>query len=331
MPGYDRTGGEADTAEEEELTLWAVLYTDPWYELRLLRHVGNGTVELPPGEVSPAVALREQVEGFRPSAELCAELEQAGLADAFDEALAALLAAPEFDEAAKTANADLLEHRKAVARAVVARALAAADVAVDGATRDTLVEHFIGELHGYGKGISRWLARPFTGIASQAVTRLVGRRRGTITDATAPAAGDILRYQARGEGIRAVIRQAILDADADNVTLLAHSLGGIACVDLLVTSNIPQVDRLITVGSQAPFLYEIGALASLEPPEPLPEHFPSWLNIYDPRDFLGYVGQEVFPGRVTDIEVDNRQPFPQAHSAYWGNSEVWAAVGDFLA
>jgi hypothetical protein len=33
--------------------------------------------------------------------------------------------------------------------------------------------------------------------------------------------------------------------------VLAHSLGGIAAVDLLVLVWIPQVDRLATVGSQA--------------------------------------------------------------------------------
>jgi hypothetical protein len=308
------------------------LYTDPWYELRLLRHVRDGGAELPPGVESPAVTLRRQIEGFRCSPELRADLERPGLVRAFDEALAALLAAPEFDEAAETAPCDdPLEHRQAVARAVMARVLATTDGAVDGETRDALVERFADELHGYGRGMVTWLARPFKGIASHAVTQLMSRRRGSIADATAPVAGDILRYQVRGEGIRAAIRQAIMDTRAETVTLLAHSLGGIACVDLLVASNIPEVDRLVTVGSQAPFLYEIGALKSLEPPEQLPDHFPLWLNIYDPRDFLAYVGQPVFPGRVADVEVDNRQPFPQAHSAYWANRAVWAAVGEFLA
>jgi pimeloyl-ACP methyl ester carboxylesterase len=263
--------------------------------------------------------------------ELVAELERTWLAAAFRAAVVALLAAPELDESAETATPDLLEHRKAIARALVAYSLTAVEVDVDGETRDALVERITNELHGYGRGISNWLARPFKGLASRTVTRMVGRRRGSVTDAAAPAAGDILRYQARGAGIRAAIRQAISDTRADRVTILAHSLGGIACVDLLVMTDIPEVDRLVTVGSQAPFLYEIGALVSLEPPEKLPARFPDWLNIYDPRDFLGYVGEGVFPGRVTDVLVDNGQPFPQSHSAYWGNRAVWAAVGDFLA
>lgn len=331
VPDYGRTGGDAQTAEEE-LALWAVLYTDPWYELRLLRTVSDAAADWRPGVESPAVQLREQVERFRPSSELRAELEGAGLLEAFDGALAALLAAPEFDEAAATAlGDDPIDHRQAVARAVMAYVLVTTGIEIDGETRDAILVRFIDELRGYGRGIGERLARPFKGIASHTATQLVGRRRGSITDAAAPAAGDILRYQARGEGIRSAIRQAIRDTRADQVALLAHSLGGIACVDLLVASKIPEVDRLVTVGSQAPFLYEIGALASLEPPEPLPSHFPLWLNIYDPRDFLAYVGQLIFPGRVTDVAVDNRQPFPQTHSAYWGNRAVWTAVREFLA
>ncbi len=328
VPRYEQTrGGEV---VEEELALWAVLYTDPWYELRLLRYAGDEPTNLPPGTVVPAAALRQQVRAFVPSPQLRAEWEQAGLAGAFDDALAALVASAEFDEAAETAGADPVEHRKAVARAVVAHALVATDAPLDGETRDALVERLTDELHGYGKGIGDWLARPFKGVAARTVTRLVGRRRGSVTDAVAPAAGDILRYQARGQGIRDAIRQAIADTRAERVAVLAHSLGGIAAVDLLVATDVPQADRLITVGSQAPFLYEIGALTSLEPPEQLPGHFPAWLNIYDPRDFLGYVGRGVFPGRVSDVEVDNRQPFPQAHSAYWGNRAVWEAVSGFL-
>lgn len=331
IPDYDLTRGGLGTAEEEDLALWAVLYTDPWYELRLLRYAGDGATDLPPGTPSPALALREQVRTFRASPELRADLEDVGITRAFGEAIAALLEAPEFDQAAETAPADPLEHRSAVARAILAHALVSADLTTDGDTRDAVLERFIDELHGYGKGLGELLARPFKGIAARGVTHLVGRRRGSVTDGTAPAAGDILRYQAKGEGIRAAIRQAIADTRSDKVALLAHSLGGIACVDLLVCSEIPEVDRLITVGSQAPFLYEIGALSSLQAPEPLPDRFPAWLNIYDPRDFLAYVGQGVFPGRITDLEVDNRQPFPQAHSAYWSNRAVWSAVSDFVA
>jgi hypothetical protein len=103
-------------------------------------------------------------------------------------------------------------------------------------------------------------------------------------------------------------------------------LGGIACVDLLVKECLENVALLVTVGSQAPFLYEINALHSLEFGEPLPEHFPVWLNIYDLRDFLSYVGANVFPNKVQDVLVDSKQPFPRSHSAYWENPATWKAI-----
>jgi hypothetical protein len=63
-------------------------------------------------------------------------------------------------------------------------------------------------------------------------------------------------------------------------------------------------------------------------PHPLPDHFPkSWLNIFDPRDFLSYMGAKVFGDtRVRDIEVDNKESFPESHGAYWANAEVWNAI-----
>ena len=128
-----------------------------------------------------------------------------------------------------------------------------------------------------------------------------------------------------------MVADAVAGDPGRPVTLLAHSLGGIACVDALIEEPIPGVERLVTVGSQAPFFYEIDALAALPYGKPLPDQFPAWLNIYDRRDFLSYIAAGVFPGRVTDQRVDNGQPFPQAHSAYWRNDAVWRHIGGFLA
>jgi hypothetical protein len=46
----------------------------------------------------------------------------------------------------------------------------------------------------------------------------------------------------------------------------------------------------VTLGSQSPFLYEIGALWSLPYGKGLPESFPRWLSVYDLADLLSYVG-----------------------------------------
>jgi hypothetical protein len=340
IPDYAETGGNGNPPEEEDLALWAVLYTDPWYEMRLLSNWPTDGGELAPGKVPPSVRFREQIENFVPSAELGQLLDSYDLGRHFDDACASLHAAPEFRRLADAATEENMnEFRKAVARALVAATIVSAEESgappIDGATRDMIVAAVIADLHGYGMGIATWLVRPFKGVAQRAVTRGVTRRRGALSDATSPAAGDIMRYQARGSGVRGYIRQVVADATAGHpgrpVTLLAHSLGGIACVDALIEEPIPDVARLVTVGSQAPFFYEIDALAALPYGEPLPDRFPAWLNIYDGRDFLSYIAAGVFPGRVTDRRVDNGQPFPQAHSAYWRNAVVWEHIRGFLA
>ena len=151
-------------------------------------------------------------------------------------------------------------------------------------------------------------------------------------DGVSPVAGDILLYQARGKGLRDFIRERIQATRAE--VILAHSLGGVACVDLLIEKPEPSVKLLITAGSQAPYFYEINALQSLEfnatpatPPESrLPPEFPRWLNLYDRRDFLSFVGAGLFGARVTDVLVNNRQPFPHSHGAYWTNEQTWDAI-----
>lgn len=339
IPSYNETGGDGPSPTEENLALWAVLYTDPWYEMRLLGDWPADNGEVAPGQTTPSGRLREQIENFLPSDESSQLLALYDLRSDFDAAYTALLGAPELDRALDTVTeATLNEHRKAVARALVAFMMVGAEGSgappIDGAIREEIVASLIDDLHGFGLGVAAWLTRPFKGIAGNMVTQRIARKRGVLTDATSPAAGDIIRYQVRGSGIRRYIRQVVADAIAvdphPSVTLLAHSLGGIACVEALIEEPLPGVDRLITVGSQAPFFYEIDALASLSYGEPLPDHFPAWLNIYDDRDFLSYIGAGVFPGRVTDQQVDNGQPFPQAHSAYWRNDAVWQHIGASL-
>lgn len=341
IPRYDETGGDDPSPAEENLAQWAVLYTDPWYEIRLLGDwPSDDEGELAPGQESASDRLTEQIEDFVPSEPLGELLARHDLGSDFEAACAALRDAPEFERAAETAtDATLNEYRKAVARALVAFTMVRAEDAgappLNGATRDEIVDAVTDDLHGFGMGLAGWLTRPFKGIAMSMVTQWATRKRGAVTDATTPMAGDIIRYQARGSGMRRYLRQVVEDAVADDpdpsVTLIGHSLGGIACVDTLIEAPIPGVRRLITVGSQAPFFYEIDALCSLSYGQPLPGHFPAWLNIYDGRDILSYIGAGVFPGRVTDRRVDNGEPFPRAHGAYWGNDAVWKHIGEFLA
>lgn len=333
IPGYSESGGAAPSETDQLMALWSILYTDPWYELRLLRNMPV-TGHTPFGQEPPSVLLRRAVEEYVPSTALKAQLAEAELDAYFEDALSALRRASEFQQAAATAPADPLEHRRAIARAVVAYAIIAAEEAgqppVSGAIRDAIVERLTNELHGFGLGVGEFLLRPFKGLAQRMITNKLTGDRGSISDAAAPTAGDILRFLAKGDMVREFIGQSISDVKDGPVVLVGHSLGGIMCVDLLIRRSIPQVSTLVTVGSQAPFLYEIGALPSLEPPEPLPQHFPAWLNIYDHRDILSYVGASVLGDRITDVRVDNGQPFPQAHSAYWSNPKLWDEVSRVL-
>ncbi|MER5757426.1 hypothetical protein [Streptomyces sp. NPDC002088] len=256
--------------------------------------------------------------------------------DELDEALRIVQESPELRDAAATVDENGYEHRHAVARAVVAATLSAAVErganAVDGIARDALLAALSSDLHSQGRALPGKVWKAAATPALRVLTRKAVDRRGLLSDGVVPITGDILRYQARGNGTRQLIKRTIEHVPGEAITVLAHSLGGVACVDLLAMEDLGRrVDQLITVGSQAPFFYECGALTSVEYPHTLPGHFPRrWLNIYDPWDLLAYRAAKVFPQQAYDVEVSNGQPFPFAHSAYWSNSTVWDAIGTWL-
>jgi hypothetical protein len=337
IPLYDVLRGLTVDEGATERARWDLLYQDPLFELRLLSQPG-GTAEqsMVLGTELPGRRLAVAAEGLQLDGRLTVKLAEACLDDAFESARAFVLRSPEFDNAISSPSAQEGELRVALARALVA-AMATweepseADdrpepvVLMDGRLRDQIVEDLVEALGGRERSVGGFFTGVLTGLATRLASSYARRRRGSLTDASYPLAGDVLLYQARGQGIRQFIRGRI-DAAGPPVVLLGHSLGGIACVDLLVQEKVEKVSLLITVGSQAPFLYEIGALTSLAYGERLPAHFPKWLNLYDVTDLLSYLAAGVFPGGVEDVEVDNRQPFPQAHSAYWTNPEVWKAI-----
>jgi hypothetical protein len=229
----------------------------------------------------------------------------------------------------------LTEYRMALASALVAQSVVLA-VAKDGpasvilsaAQRDALVDAVVTELGGKERFIVGWVKDKFIGVVKRVVTNSIDRRRGILSEEAGGAAGDVLMYQARGQDIRRFIHQTIEPLPGP-VVVLTHSLGGIAAVDLFIEASIikPTVKLLVTVGSQAPLLYELNALVSMafNPHGRLPQHFPNWLNIYDEHDFLSYRASPIFP-EAQDVRVRNGQPFPESHSAYWGNAEVWDAI-----
>jgi pimeloyl-ACP methyl ester carboxylesterase len=167
----------------------------------------------------------------------------------------------------------------------------------------------------------------FFDLIKRAATRFIDARRELVYQTAARAIGDILLYQMGGERIRSFIHHTILQAEPP-VTVVAHSLGGVACVDLLAREQV-HVDHLVTLGSQSSFLYELDIMSALRFGEALPDHFPPWLNVFDRNDFLSFIAEPVFR-RVRDKEVRSGRPFPDSHSAYFTSEEVWRAVRQFV-
>jgi hypothetical protein len=85
IPGYADTGGKVPRRADQLLAVWSMLYTDPWYELRLLRHMPRGGPASFRQEPS-SVQLRRSVDDFTPSAILSEALRNADLAQRFDAA-----------------------------------------------------------------------------------------------------------------------------------------------------------------------------------------------------------------------------------------------------
>jgi hypothetical protein len=319
---------------EQDYARWDLLYRDPLFELRLLKNQPSSGPK-PPSVGATIGALWKRISGYTPSERVRACLTAAGLDDVWSAAWKAIVLEDPTASQATLQAREIGEPAQAVARAVVAQMLQMAFdqglPILNSRQRDALVDHLVEDWQARVAGVGAFLLRFIGDMASTVATPIVKWRRGPLSEAASPAAGDTLRYQARGAPIRDYIRTSVGKIEGD-VYLLGHSLGGIACVDLLAAESIAKVKGLITVGSQASYLHEIGALSSLEPgATELPAHFPRWLNLYDPYDFLSYVAAPVFVRGVRDCRIESGQPFPHSHSAYWNNPDTWTAIRSFLA
>jgi hypothetical protein len=355
IPGYDpsperrQQRSEAE-ARDIEATRWRLLYLDPLYEMRSLAALGAAAVaeEVEQAQASPlAQAAEEQgteaylgrLRALRFSDDVLKQAWLTGAAAARlqEQALQRLAADPLLDSVLMAPQLDGdIDRRLYLARAYIAAWIVAAEEAglptVTGALRDRLYAQAIVALGGAPKGLLDRIGDAVQGVAKQWGTGYLVRRRSAISDTASLLAGDVLLYQLRGAALRAFIRQRIADVKPEHrpVTLLAHSLGGIASFELLNEKEPPSVAGLVTVGSQAPYLYELDALATLRSGDPLPQDFPPWINCFDPNDLLSYVGKALFGQRVRDVAVDSGQPFPQSHSAYWHADALWAALKGFV-
>jgi hypothetical protein len=348
IPTYDPArvdpkGGEPDVRQREEVR-WGLLYQDPLYELRSLAAMGaadeGAFTPVAPGAALTPAKLRATLAGVTFSPKVVEGLAQAGHPIAPLAALAAARLADDpvlADALAAPGLADPVARRLPLARAFVAAwanaAQAGGHSTLSGALRNLMYDDVVAlTLGGTPKGIVDRVVGVVGGLASWVGTPIARRKRTALTDASYPAAADVLRYQAHGDALRSFIAKRIraINETGEPVIVLAHSLGGIAAVELLAGKGAPPVAALVTVGSQAPFLYELDALATLPHGTVLPATFPRWLNVYDLNDMLSYLASGPFPDRALDVEVASRQPFPQSHSAYWANDRLWTELKAFL-
>ncbi len=333
LPPEEASFSAGDTTPsdaEQEIALWEVLLTDPLFELRTLADEAERQANLRPGL---AENLTDALAKAPAHERVAQALADAGAAELYPQALHAITGAPQFAQATAASGYPLDMFSRVAARAVVAEMISSAQrrrlpIALrhDASSRRDLVSALIVVIEPEGAFAAPSLAYK---LVAHSITWFLRRRsRAERTSEIYPFPTDIIRYQRDGEPIRSYIAQRLAETSAS--VILAHSLGGIACVDLLARFPQPKVNLLITVGSQAPLLYQIDSLWGLRRGESLPAHFPRWVNIYDPTDYLAFLGGKMFPGRVEDLAVDNEQPFPIAHGAYWKNEKLWTHMGAAL-
>jgi len=348
-----------DGALSEAVMLWSLLYDDALAELRLLaaRDHANDTGAQTGASAAVGAALYRLAEAG-PSAELAVLLDEAELVATFGSA--SRWAAELFDGSVPELQAALLampeqragEYVRALARALVAESMRRARTPeaypptyADHALRDSLVAQLAGDLEADLSavtdaeedlgvlGVGAWVGMVPAGLLTGLVLRPF---RAKLTGALLRFLGDVLVYQAKGARIRAEIAQRVLSGPP--TVLLAHSLGGIACFELLreredIRAHVP---LLTTVGSQSPMLYELGALTTTayqghDSVVQLGPNFPPWLNILDSNDLLSFQAADLFAGTVRDVNINSAQPFPYAHNAYWRNKQTWEHILAALA
>jgi hypothetical protein len=183
--------------------------------------------------------------------------------------------------------------------------------------RNALADRMLDLLRARQLGLPRRVAQLAGGLLVGGLGKVVQHWRGPFLTSVQPFVGDIFRYLAFGEALRRYIADKVTSASPP-VVLVGHSLGGIACLDLLVRQPQLPVAHLVTVGSQGSQLYRMGALPGLPDGAGIPSGFPAWTNVYSPHDLLSYRAAPVFGEHlVSDVEIRGARAMPAAHSSYF--------------
>ena len=92
-------------------------------------------------------------------------------------------------------------------------------------------------------------------IKHRLINNNLQRKRSGFSEQYSGTLGDILMYQARGHSLRDFVRATIEPLENPTV-LIAHSLGGIICVDLLLEQQLSQVALLVSLFCHSPKLIQ---------------------------------------------------------------------------
>jgi hypothetical protein len=206
---------------------------------------------------------------------------------------------------------------------------------------EALLALFLDQPQAMQKGLPLALTYPFWAT----VTMLVSHLRSNIMQVATSYVGDVMMYLARAAALRQFVHNTVIQAcrlrPAEPLVIIAHSLGGVIAYDYAADPAFvdrPQIDLLVTLGSQVALFAEYGLFqGSTSPAESGPlAHRPvyqeprlcgRWLNFYDPADFLSFPIGRVFPGAAEgDQACPAGKPFPASHSAYWENNQLYEAI-----
>jgi hypothetical protein len=237
---------EPDRPEDYEVAIWDLLDKDPLVELRLLATTSGPTDELSPKQGGQSLDFDRLTawEATLPAgSEPRRQIDAAALGSLLAEACDVVGQSDAFLGAVFTGDKKIF--CVAVARAVVAMTFLLANqrdlpapARTDPKLRDDIVDGIAQilsgaqiEAHVSTRGfLNDLLIKPLMGLVVNAGANIasnqIRRRRGAIHDATTAMAGDILLYEARGEGIKRFIKDSIMKSGGP-VILMAHSLGGL--------------------------------------------------------------------------------------------------------
>lgn len=334
LPPEERTRALAPALTPEELdrALWSLLLDDPLFELRI-------AAQQPP---TAAVAIGQQAADAAIAAAVQRVIAAPPAVNGLDSARISsgaktVAAAPELPSAAlaagDAADPELVE---TVARAIIAAALkpqpgevGRPGAALDATLRDAAVKAIADALAPQTRGLRSWLKDKVTDTIKGIATSRLQDRRASVTGDTLTTVGDIFFHLRRGSIFLDFVIEK-MQPWPQPLVAVGHSLGGVMLVDLLSRAQHPPVEKLVTVGSQAPLFYAVDSLENLRTANAEPKPFVPWLNIYDRADFLSYLAADVFPDpNIRDEAVSSGVPFPDAHSAYWENPRTYELIAGF--